>query len=118
MPAASAGAAVSADVSALALAALPGVLVALGHALFGAWLVARSRRVDPSSPPSLATPYLLLWKSFHAQSLPLPRPPAKKTNTKQTVATFVFPPKTIMEKATSRHAGIRCRVAGKLAVLH
>jgi homogentisate phytyltransferase/homogentisate geranylgeranyltransferase len=58
--------------SSVALMALPGSLVAAGHALLGGWLVARSKKVDTSSPASLTAHYMWVWKLFYAEYLLLP----------------------------------------------
>jgi homogentisate phytyltransferase / homogentisate geranylgeranyltransferase len=56
-----------------AKAALPGALVAAGHAVMGAALVRRSAlEVDTSSPASLARHYMWVWKLFYAEYLLLP----------------------------------------------
>lgn len=56
----------------LLAAALPGVLVAAGHAVLGCWLVGRSRGVDTSSPEALTAHYMWVWKLFYAEYLLLP----------------------------------------------
>jgi len=66
-----AGSSLAGPTAALALA-LPGLLVAAGHALLGGWLVARSRRVDAASPASLTAHYMWVWKLFYAEYLLLP----------------------------------------------